>query len=780
MADNDQRPVSNPPIPPLAGGPKTPKKEDKGGAAALPMWSSKGGDKLAGMPMFRGAALKPNSLLGRMKNLKTKDLAFIGAGLAVLVMAPLAEYLISESGDSNSPMTQGFDHKGSMFPSGSDPSEMGNMLARGGLIGESPDVITPLNARDPSSLIMAAGGGEKETPAVVTPPIEVKRDAPKDSVWDKVVSSAKSGASSAARKVGLPKPNVKLAGALNGLRSLSGGSTGAKLALEKPSSAGLVGRPRADGHMAPTQAAPGYRGAGSRSLASASGGGGFDGRRGGGISGGAGGSAGDVMGGGVNGGGTGTHGGRPNEGGETKNPGGSSTKDNKALGENLEFLRRRMEMEKALDLKWSKKKYDELERKKMIEQTLVQTAQQAFLKVLDKLLEGKKDGGGGSGGGGSGGGGSPPGGKDPAKDPANRDAALPDGGVARPTQPPPAGETPVGQSDAAIPSAQELGTANKALGTQVSHLGSLKGTLDTYVGAIDPNDQYGKQIHPPAASAQKKVSDAAAAYEDVKGQLASAKGQIDSSNEKIGAANTKIEAKLQDYQQFGTSLGQVVKGFGELKAPPQASVEPGAMDGPAGKVAAHKPLTEEFQSVDTFLQEAKDKQTAASETAGKAPRDVSAEVGQVQQVVAANPNCAGCGKALDILKDAQQSLTNTGQAATTASKSAGYSIERSNAAGQASRSLDSQLDRGPGKRLVEDGKTATATDYKKMQDLEKAYTEAKQKYEAGDTAAKTAMDQAITDADAIRTGAQPREQKITQFTERKKQSLAEAKKKLGS
>ncbi|MBI5596621.1 MAG: hypothetical protein HY928_11075, partial [Elusimicrobia bacterium] len=298
MADKEQRPVSNPPIPPLAGGPKKAKEED-GGGVALPMWSSKGGDKLAGMPMFRGAAAgaKPNSLLGRMKNLKTKDLAFIGAGLAVLVMAPLAEYLISESGEANGPMTQGFDHKGSMFPSGSDPNEMGNMLARGGLIGENPDVITPINARDPSSLIIAPGG-EKEAPPV-TPPVEPKRDAPKDNMWDKVVSSAKSGASTAARKVGLPKPNARMAGAISGLRGAAGGSTSAKLTLDKLSSERLVGKPRNENHMAPTQAAPGYRGTGSRSIAAGTGGGGFDGRRGPGGAGGAGGAAGDVMGGGV-------------------------------------------------------------------------------------------------------------------------------------------------------------------------------------------------------------------------------------------------------------------------------------------------------------------------------------------------------------------------------------------------------------------------------------------------------------------------------------------------
>jgi hypothetical protein len=55
-----------------------------------------------------------------------------------------------------------------------------------------------------------------------------------------------------------------------------------------------------------------------------------------------------------------------------------------------------MNMEQAIKLKWDKKRYDQIERKKMKEQIMMQTASQAFLKVLDKFLEAIFDAQGGA------------------------------------------------------------------------------------------------------------------------------------------------------------------------------------------------------------------------------------------------------------------------------------------------------------------------------------------------------------------------------------------------
>ncbi|TBR19950.1 hypothetical protein EPO15_13815, partial [bacterium] len=147
MATDPKKPFNPMPLPTPPGSQPPSASKDKGGAA-LPLWTSNSSDKLVGMPLFRGAGQKSNSLLGRLKALKTKDMAFIGAGLAVLVMAPLAEYLISEGEDTDKALTQGFAQNGMQFPGVGDPSEPGIMgLARGGVPGDASDVITPLNAR---------------------------------------------------------------------------------------------------------------------------------------------------------------------------------------------------------------------------------------------------------------------------------------------------------------------------------------------------------------------------------------------------------------------------------------------------------------------------------------------------------------------------------------------------------------------------------------------------------------------------------------------------------
>ena len=80
--------------------------------------------------------------------------------------------------------------------------------------------------------------------------------------------------------------------------------------------------------------------------------------------------------------------------------------------ESLAETARKMNMEQAIKLKWDKKRYDQIERKKMKEQIAMQTASQAFLKILDKLLAGGSGGGsgdGGSSGSSPGGGGAPQG-----------------------------------------------------------------------------------------------------------------------------------------------------------------------------------------------------------------------------------------------------------------------------------------------------------------------------------------------------------------------------------
>lgn len=387
-------------------------------------WSptKKAGGTSLGASLVRGGALAPRNLAERFKSLKRRDLIFILSGLAVLVMAPLAEYLITSPQDDPS-LREGFDRKGPLFPDAAGIYEDGvGGISPGGPPGQETDVITPLNVRDPTSLIHGPGQSQ-EKPA--TPSTSPK----KDEGWnDAIATAAGQGAKTAVQKTpGLPRPNPKMTGALkDAFAGLAGASRGGgpSLTLPPPQASGLAGRPRVASALTRTQALPGLRG-GGRSLAQGAGGGSPFNRGGSGAPGGA---ADLINPGGVSGGGAGPGGGRPGDGSETRNPGGNSSKDNKNLsvGESLAFLAAKENLLKAIALKWDKRRYDELERKKMLEQMAAQTASQALLKILDKLLEKPKGGDGGKGGGDKGGGGAPGGKSDPGKaDPSNTARPLP-------------------------------------------------------------------------------------------------------------------------------------------------------------------------------------------------------------------------------------------------------------------------------------------------------------------------------------------------------------------
>jgi hypothetical protein len=85
----------------------------------------------------------------------------VGIGLSVLVMAPVAEYMMSKPAESTL-LSGGFgDRRG-------DPSslhELGYGALSAGSADGSGEVITPLSARDPASLIL---GSQPATP--VMPP----------------------------------------------------------------------------------------------------------------------------------------------------------------------------------------------------------------------------------------------------------------------------------------------------------------------------------------------------------------------------------------------------------------------------------------------------------------------------------------------------------------------------------------------------------------------------------------------------------------------------------
>ncbi|MBI3505155.1 MAG: hypothetical protein HY059_09955 [Proteobacteria bacterium] len=357
--------------------------DDKGGGVPIPALSKTGAGAAgaASKPLLRvrGLTGAGSNLVERLKQFKKKDLAFILSGLGVLFMAPIAEHFILGPGDEAKAIRPGFDAKGNMFGDAGAPYEPGaGGFSPGGLPGgpQGTDVITPLNARDPSSLIMGPGATQQPAAsATVTPPPATT--PPKDSTdWGAVTRDAARGSSSSA---GPPTPRGNLAGALRGLSALSGASYGggSGYSLAAPGAANLQ-RPGGGGRsLSLVSGGPNYKGVASRGATQ--GGGNIEALRAAAAS-----QAGNFNRGGAAGGldqasreiipgGRGGNEGGPGSGDQNKAGGNNSTKDNKALGESLAYLKAKMEMEKGIDLKWKKKEWDEFGKRKMIEETIIKT-----------------------------------------------------------------------------------------------------------------------------------------------------------------------------------------------------------------------------------------------------------------------------------------------------------------------------------------------------------------------------------------------------------------------
>ena len=185
-----------------------------------------GDNKAGNLPPIMGAPFKKTSpfsggsgisklaggLKDKFQNLSRKDLAFVGIGLSVLLMAPVAEYLMSKPSEDNL-LTPGFSGRESSSGGGS-PYEPGiNALSEGSPDG-SGEVITPLSARDPLSLVM---GAQPASPAYesVAPRVDVR-----DAIKDAGRASFKAATSRA------PTPIPKAQGSLRALGSFfSGGES---------------------------------------------------------------------------------------------------------------------------------------------------------------------------------------------------------------------------------------------------------------------------------------------------------------------------------------------------------------------------------------------------------------------------------------------------------------------------------------------------------------------------------------------------------------------------
>lgn len=317
--------------------------------------------KIKGM----GAGL---TLFDRLKQFKKKDLAFILAGLGTLFMAPLAEHFMMAPEGGDASLQQGWGKGGNagngLFGSGSSPYENGNnSIASGGAIGGAGDIITPLNVRDPSALVMGPGAAQQPPAGSIAPATPAAPSRSETDYKDALAGAASRAASAAVKRAPLPIPKVGLSGSsLRGLGVAGGGSSaGSSLGPINSGAGGTAGT--GGGGLNLVRSAPNFRGvAGARGPNSPQG---LDGTKK------AGENAGDAFSrsgsalGGLNAaaseqiptGGQGFGGGGQGGVGANDKPGGGSGPGgSKSVGESLAFLEQKQRQEERLKLEFEKAK----------------------------------------------------------------------------------------------------------------------------------------------------------------------------------------------------------------------------------------------------------------------------------------------------------------------------------------------------------------------------------------------------------------------------------------
>ncbi len=158
------------------------------------------------------------SFAERLKAISKKDIAWLVIGVVILIMAPIAEYFISKP-KTNTALTSGFGER-RMVDSGGIYEPGINALSAGSPDGME-EVIAPLTARDPASLIL---GAKKESPQLPSPP------PPQQSNRDSVADIAKKSLPEAVKSSPAPFIPPKMQAMLRGLGAVSGGTmTGASL-----------------------------------------------------------------------------------------------------------------------------------------------------------------------------------------------------------------------------------------------------------------------------------------------------------------------------------------------------------------------------------------------------------------------------------------------------------------------------------------------------------------------------------------------------------------------
>lgn len=361
-----------------------------GGVDLVALWET--GDNLGGAPVFKGKAKPGANRWVRRAGALPMNWAAVAAGLMVLTLVPF----LAQEGSRPPAANEGLGADGVL---GVDPfvAEAGAGAMSPGFPSDGSDVV---RAQDPS--LMVLGPERPGIAAAAAPSSAPTAPAAKPAGatdWAAALKNAvRTAAPAAVKKAGLPSPSARLTGALKALAGGAGSSaskavtsTGEALRLSAPSSKDLLSsfkamdslqlrrsepllRSMARGGSVPSSISQG--GANFNSSARPSGGASASENLRDAVA-----AFGSPSANGQGGGGPAVFdGGR----GPGANPAGAA----KAPGESLEFQRRKMEMEKEMDLKYAKRKYNELGRQEMLDKVNAESAAKMKETIAGKVIDG--------------------------------------------------------------------------------------------------------------------------------------------------------------------------------------------------------------------------------------------------------------------------------------------------------------------------------------------------------------------------------------------------------
>lgn len=498
-----------------------------GGVDLVALWET--GDNLGGAPVFKGKAKPGANRWVRRAGALPMNWAAVAAGLMVLTLVPF----MAQEGSRPPALDEGSPLDGVL---GVDPfvAEAGAGAMSPGFPSDGSDVQ---RAQDPSLMVL---GPERPGVATAASPASAPTDpaskASGATDWAAALKNAvRTAAPAAVKKAGLPSPSARLAGALKALAGGAGSSAskittgpGEALRLSAPSSKDLLSSFKAMDSLQLRRSEPLLRSmarGGSTPSSISQGGAAFNSSAR--PSGGATASEnlrdavaafGSPSANGQGGGGPAVFdGGR----GPGANPAGAA----KAPGESLEFQRRKMEMEKEMDLKYAKRKYNELGRQEMLDKVNAESAAKMKETVAGKLIDGAfglaQKAMGGEGGGKGGG------------------------------------------DDSAVAANERAEAARRRLDGSSETLGQNGNALESKGQELIRTDDkvLGRRLGRPVENSGEMLNQAKAAHLKVSAKLGETDKSLDLSHKAIAKGNEATDKQVQGIQKYVDATGQRIDGW---------------------------------------------------------------------------------------------------------------------------------------------------------------------------------------------------------------------------